>query len=222
MENEGSDTNIPESSVSTSRTLGSDDTLSSPKGEASSDHPKQDLPKKSFVSLFKDNRNPSKGMTLYKVENQDDVVENEEEEVDDVIKTWGDTLVGYVVGGFPDAMTEKKESVSYARALIEVDVTKELVTEVYIKLPNGNTREQFVIYENVSKFCSFCKMLGYSIDGCKKKEQDVTLGKQKEGAQNKSIGTTNVKCPKGSCQTLMEKGRSHKNGEGQASRLGLM
>ncbi|KAI5670954.1 hypothetical protein M9H77_11318 [Catharanthus roseus] len=220
VENEGSDTNVPETSVSTSRTLGPNDTLSSAKGEASSDQPKQDLPKKSFVSLFKDNRNPSKGITLYKVENQDDVVELEEEEVHDVIKTWGYALVGYVVGGFPgtlmpvwftllelpvnlwaekalakiyskigeplctDAMTEKRERVSYAQTLIEVDVTKELATEVYIKLPNGNSREQFVIYENVPKFCSFCKMLGHSIDGCKKKEQEVTGGTERRGSKS--------------------------------------
>ncbi|KAI5666818.1 hypothetical protein M9H77_16671 [Catharanthus roseus] len=51
VENEGSDTNVPETSVatfrtlSTSRTLGSDDTLSSTKGEASSDQPIEDPPK---------------------------------------------------------------------------------------------------------------------------------------------------------------------------------
>ncbi|KAI5662745.1 hypothetical protein M9H77_22068 [Catharanthus roseus] len=295
--------NVPETSVSTSRTLGPDDTLSSAKGKASSDQPKQDLPKKSFVYLFKDNRNPNKEITLYKIENQDDMVEIEEEEVDDVIKTWGHALVGYVVGGFPgmaasskltsslkvptkfqvhksgwiifkfnneedrqhdpykifgrpfilknmpplfefdtckntlmpvwvtllglpmdlwtekalakicskigeplctDTMTEKRERVSYAWALIEVNVTKELVTEIYIHLPNGNIREQFVIYENVPKFCSFCKMLRYSIDGCKKKKQEVTGGKQKEGAQNQFADGGG-------------KWRSNKNGEGQAS-----
>ncbi|KAI5674197.1 hypothetical protein M9H77_14561 [Catharanthus roseus] len=65
------------------------------------------------------------------------------------------------------------------------------------------------------------KMLGYSIDGCKKKEQEVTGGKQKEGAQNQSADTTNVECPKESGQTVVEKGRSNKNGKGQASSSSL-
>lgn len=50
-----------------------------------------------------------------------------------------------------DAMTGRKERISYARVLVEVDVAKKLVSEVTIKLPYGNRREQHVIYENLPK-----------------------------------------------------------------------
>ncbi|KAI5649026.1 hypothetical protein M9H77_35031 [Catharanthus roseus] len=104
-------------------------------------------------------------------------------------------------------MTEKRESFSYARALIEVDIAKELVTEVYIQLPKGKTREQDVIYENMPKFCPLCKMLGHSIDGCKKKEQEVKGGKQKERAQKQLKGASNAEFPKESAQTEGEQAR---------------
>lgn len=98
---EGSDTSyVPETSVSVSQTLGNEDTPSSSKhsmdaaGEGGNKA-------KSFASLFQDNRNPSKGMTLLKIDFEDFFVEVEEDEVDDVVKSWGYALVGYVTGGFP-------------------------------------------------------------------------------------------------------------------------
>ncbi|KAI5652780.1 hypothetical protein M9H77_29967 [Catharanthus roseus] len=36
-----------------------------------------------------------------------------------------------------DAMTRRKERISYTRVLVEVDIAKELITELPIKLPNG-------------------------------------------------------------------------------------
>ncbi|KAI5677890.1 hypothetical protein M9H77_08840 [Catharanthus roseus] len=50
-----------------------------------------------------------------------------------------------------DAMTGRKERIFYARVLVEVDMAKELVSKVTIKLPYGNRREQHVIYENFPK-----------------------------------------------------------------------
>ncbi|KAI5672331.1 hypothetical protein M9H77_12695 [Catharanthus roseus] len=60
-----------------------------------------------------DNRNPSKRIPHFKVENQNDVVEIEMEEVDDVIVTWGGySLVGYVASCFLgiDAITRMRNS----------------------------------------------------------------------------------------------------------------
>ncbi|KAI5681613.1 hypothetical protein M9H77_02841 [Catharanthus roseus] len=68
-------------------------------------------------------------------------------------------------------MTEKKNIISYARVLVEVDVAKDLVSEVAITMPYGNRRIQQVVYENVPKFCSTCKVLGHSLDGCHKNKQ---------------------------------------------------
>lgn len=66
----------------------------------------------SFASLFQDNRNPRKGITLYKVDNQDEVVEVDYEEVDGIIVTWGFSLVIYIAGGFAgiDAITKLRST----------------------------------------------------------------------------------------------------------------
>lgn len=65
-----------------------------------------------------------------------------------------------------DAMTSKKERISYARVLVHVDLSKELTTEVKISLPNGRMRMQYVTYENLPKFCSVCKIIGHSYENC--------------------------------------------------------
>lgn len=68
-EKEGSGTSdVPKTSQSICRTLGSNNTQSYAIGEAAIDKTERDFPKKSFASLFKDNRNPSNGIFLYKVE----------------------------------------------------------------------------------------------------------------------------------------------------------
>lgn len=70
-----------------------------------------------------------------------------------------------------DAMIGREERISYTRVLVEVDIARELVTEVSIKLLNGKLREQYVDYENLPKFCSSCQVLGHSLELCKKKDQ---------------------------------------------------
>ncbi|KAI5650030.1 hypothetical protein M9H77_36035 [Catharanthus roseus] len=52
-------------------------------------------------NLFADNRNPSKGIQLYKIMGQSDIIEVEPGEVHDVIEAWAYSLVAFVVGGFP-------------------------------------------------------------------------------------------------------------------------
>lgn len=70
-----------------------------------------------------------------------------------------------------DAMTRRKERISYTRVLVEVDIAKELITELPIKLPNGKLREQFVIFENLPNYCTSFHALSHTIDIYKKKEQ---------------------------------------------------
>ena len=55
-----------------------------------------------------------------------------------------------------DKMTCTKERLSYARVMVEVDVSKVLVTSMEIKLPTGDIYEQRVVFENVPKFCKKC------------------------------------------------------------------
>ena len=55
----------------------------------------------SWVNLFKDNRNPSKGIMLEDKEVDGEVVMLDEEDVDTVEEAWGHCLVGLFAGRFP-------------------------------------------------------------------------------------------------------------------------
>ncbi|XP_057962323.1 uncharacterized protein LOC131153869 [Malania oleifera] len=78
-------------------------------------------------------------------------------------------------------LTTNRESISYARALVEIDVAKELKYSVRVHMPYGQTFNQEVSYENVPKFCTFCNMLGHAEVNCKnKKEVEQRRGKKKK------------------------------------------
>jgi len=232
-----------------------------------------------WVSLFKDNRNLSKGILLEEKIVEGDIVSLEEEDVDAVEEAWGFCLVGLFAGKFPgwaavgklkeewrvnctqwrhrsgwlvfkfqsdedrlkvlnggpyfaygsnlmlkilpscfrfegvdissvpiwiqlpglpldcwnaralskivskvgkpittDKLTRTKERLSFARVLVEVDVSTEVVTDVEIRLPTGDVYHQLVISEFTPKFCSRCKSFGHVVDSC---------GKVSEGGQHR-------------------------------------
>ncbi|KAI5671302.1 hypothetical protein M9H77_11666 [Catharanthus roseus] len=87
-------------------------------------------------------------------------------------------------------MTRRKNRISCVRILVEVDVAKDLVSEVAIKMPYGSRRIQQVVYENVPKFCSICKVLGHSLDGYHKNTQVKVNQKEKmaDGVKDKNKG----------------------------------
>ncbi|KAL2246269.1 UNVERIFIED_CONTAM: hypothetical protein Sindi_2895100 [Sesamum indicum] len=60
-----------------------------------------------------------------------------------------------------DSLTMKMEQVSYARILVEVDASKNLIDEVEFVMPNGITRKQPVVYEFTPKFCTACNRFGH-------------------------------------------------------------
>ncbi|KAK4428440.1 hypothetical protein Salat_1143600 [Sesamum alatum] len=66
-----------------------------------------------------------------------------------------------------DSLTMSMERVSYARILVKVDASKELVDQVEFVLPNGVTSKQPVVYEFTPKFCSECHCFGHLKDSCK-------------------------------------------------------
>lgn len=70
-----------------------------------------------------------------------------------------------------DAMIGRNDRISYSRVLVEVDIAKDLVTGVPIKLPNRKIRELLVICGNLPEFYNLCHVLGHSTEMCKKKEQ---------------------------------------------------
>ncbi|KAL0456549.1 UNVERIFIED_CONTAM: hypothetical protein Slati_0994100 [Sesamum latifolium] len=64
-----------------------------------------------------------------------------------------------------DSLTMNMERISYARILVEVDASKELVDQVEFILPNGVVRKQPVRYEFTPKFCT-CNCFGHLRDSC--------------------------------------------------------
>lgn len=52
-----------------------------------------------------------------------------------------------------DTLIATKGRISYARVLVEIDASKELVRSVAMNLPTGKLREQVVEFEHEPKFC---------------------------------------------------------------------
>lgn len=75
-----------------------------------------------------------------------------------------------VQGWFPhctDHLTASKGSISFARVLVEVDASLELIKEVRFRFPTVKTFIQKIEYENRPSFCTYCKMIRHRLTKCK-------------------------------------------------------
>jgi len=85
---------------------------------------------------------------------------------------WNPQALGKILSkiGSPirsDHLTTSKGSISFARALVEVDVSLELIDEVRFRLPTGKTFVQKIEYENRPSFCTHYKMIGHRLTNYK-------------------------------------------------------
>ncbi|KAI5673474.1 hypothetical protein M9H77_13838 [Catharanthus roseus] len=153
---------------------------------------------------------------------QSDIIEVEPDEVDDVIETWGYSIVAFAVGGFPgfeainrltnswkvhstfkvyksgwlgffDLIVKRidkrdKHHISFARLLVDVDLAKDLVREVTIKLPYGVLPKQAIIFENVPKFCSSCKQHSKGSSNTVGQQRGPSGGQKNQGAVGEVSG----------------------------------
>ncbi|KAK9665366.1 hypothetical protein RND81_14G107800 [Saponaria officinalis] len=75
--------------------------------------------------------------------------------------------------------TTLKARLSFARVLVEVDVSAPLPTEIVLNNPFTGVHVQEIAYEWVPYFCSYCKKLGHQTANCKKnKPKDVHVPAQ--------------------------------------------
>lgn len=62
---------------------------------------------------------------------------------------------------YADECTSKLERISFARVLIEMDVTKPLPNTIIAKDPNGRIFEQTIWYDWQPEYCNTCLQLGH-------------------------------------------------------------
>ncbi|XP_058777012.1 uncharacterized protein LOC131651365 [Vicia villosa] len=96
---------------------------------------------------------------------------------------WGEKSIGKIASaiGKPlmtDECTTKKLRVSYARVLIEVDVTKELKNYITIRDPTGEKLMQQVDYEWKPPYCTQCNKVGHVCKSKTEKSKQVYVQKQ--------------------------------------------
>ncbi|XP_057960217.1 uncharacterized protein LOC131152383 [Malania oleifera] len=115
------------------------------------------------------------------------------------LEFWNPTALGKIcseIGGpqYMDKLTTNKERITYARIMVEVDVAKEVQKCVTVWLPNGESFEQEVVYENLARYCKSCRMVGHSEGFCKPKATNTAKNAKEWRAksQNTSVNTVIV------------------------------
>lgn len=106
----------------------------------------------------------------------------------------GDSLsrIGSVIGKpvCADKCTSKQQRISYARLLIEVDITKPLVYKVQIEGEKGMVMEHQVYYEWAPMFCQKCHKIGHI---CKEKKPKVPQKQWQQKDKGKGVMVENAK-----------------------------
>ncbi|GAA0156242.1 hypothetical protein LIER_13777 [Lithospermum erythrorhizon] len=74
---------------------------------------------------------------------------------------------------YTDKFTKERTKMSYARCLVDVDVSKPPVMEFGVKLSGGRRYTQKVTYECYPDYCCDCKKFGHNIFKCPKKTKVV-------------------------------------------------
>ncbi|XP_019240935.1 PREDICTED: uncharacterized protein LOC109221026 [Nicotiana attenuata] len=79
---------------------------------------------------------------------------------------WGSKALSKIAGAigkplFADECTTKQTRISYARMLIEVNVTKTLPAEITVLNPRGRKFQQELVYERKPNYCDKCQTIGH-------------------------------------------------------------
>lgn len=60
-----------------------------------------------------------------------------------------------------DEATSSQQRISYARLLVEIDITQPIKYKIHIEDEEGNSVEQRVLYDWIPPYCSKCKVAGH-------------------------------------------------------------
>ncbi|KAH0653299.1 hypothetical protein KY289_030977 [Solanum tuberosum] len=82
------------------------------------------------------------------------------------LNCWGIQSLSRISSGlglplYADECTTNVARISFARVLIELDITKELPLSVRVEDPNGRVFDQKVIYEWIPAYCPKCLQVGH-------------------------------------------------------------
>ncbi|XP_019258271.1 PREDICTED: uncharacterized protein LOC109236533 [Nicotiana attenuata] len=82
------------------------------------------------------------------------------------ISCWGNGALSKIASAigkplFADECTTKQTRISYARMLIEVNVTKTLPMEIKVMDPRGRTFQQTIEYKWKPVYCDKCQVIGH-------------------------------------------------------------
>lgn len=85
------------------------------------------------------------------------------------LKSWGRLTLSRIARGlgtplYADECTSNASRISYARVLIEMDISKELPKCIKIQYPSGKEFEQMVEYDWVLQYCKKCLMVGHDCE----------------------------------------------------------
>ncbi|KAK9750128.1 hypothetical protein RND81_02G175200 [Saponaria officinalis] len=111
---------------------------------------------------------------------------------------WTDTVLSKIASKigkplFADLPTTLQARLSFARVMVEADVSQELPEYVVLNCPFTGQSVQRVVYEWLPYYCKTCKKLGHTMSSCKKnkkKEETKTNGLQ-GGILNSDQGDAN-------------------------------
>ncbi|XP_019260265.1 PREDICTED: uncharacterized protein LOC109238288 [Nicotiana attenuata] len=135
------------------------------------------------------------------------------------LNCWGKRSLSRISSGlgiplYADAYTTQVDRISYARVLIEMDVTKKLPRSIKVTDPNGREFIQEIAYDWVPEFCTKCMQVDHQCrvaeqSGPKLKAKNV---KQKQEWQPKVVSKVQEPVVKEQLQlkeTTNEKNASH-------------
>lgn len=93
-----------------------------------------------------------------------------------------------------DRLTAEGERISYARMLVEMDVSQDLPYDMLIEEEEeGQYRVQKLEYEWKPVLCEKCCQIGTHEENCKKVEQKKDNKVQQTGKQKQQIGRNQIK-----------------------------
>ncbi|XP_074298716.1 uncharacterized protein LOC141629641 [Silene latifolia] len=115
---------------------------------------------------------------------------------------------------YADPVTTNKERLSFARVMVEVELSEPLPDNVVINSPFMGQIIQDVEYEWLPYYCTHCKKLGHEKRVCKQLKQHTKVTLKSDTQEGKKLSETNIVPETVVDDTLGDKALTTDSGEG--------